>query len=51
MLRLVIAYTGTLAAFCILDFLWLGVVARHYYQAQIGSLLLDRPHWSAAVLS
>jgi uncharacterized membrane protein len=50
MIRLAFAYVGTLAAFCILDFLWLGVVAKGYYQSQIGSLLLDKPHWSAAVL-
>jgi uncharacterized membrane protein len=50
MIRYAIAYVGTLAASCLLDFLWLGIVAKGYYQSKIGSLLLDRPHWRAAVL-
>jgi uncharacterized membrane protein len=50
MTRIAIAYAATLAAFCILDFIWLGFVARGYYQSQIGALLLDKPHWGAAIL-
>jgi uncharacterized membrane protein len=50
MLRLTFAYVGTLATLCILDLLWLGVAAKAFYQSQIGSLLLDRPQWGAAVL-
>ena len=32
------AYAATLVAFCALDFLWLGVVAKAFYQAEVGPL-------------
>ncbi|MEO6564405.1 MAG: DUF2177 family protein [Casimicrobiaceae bacterium] len=50
MSRLVIAYLATLAAFCVLDFVWLGFVARGFYQAQVGALLLAPPKWGVAVM-
>jgi uncharacterized membrane protein len=50
MSRILIAYLATLTAFCILDFLWLGFVARSFYQTQVGSLLLASPKWGVAVL-
>jgi len=50
MSRIVVAYLATLAAFCVLDFIWLGFVARGFYQAQIGTLLLDPPKWGVAVM-
>ncbi len=50
MSRLVIAYLATLAAFCVLDFIWLGFVARGFYQAQVGALLLAQPKWGVAVM-
>ena len=34
----------------VLDFLWLGTVAKSFYRSQIGSLLLDKPNMAAAVL-
>ena len=34
----------------VLDFLWLGMVAKSFYRSQIGSLLLERPNMAAAVL-
>ncbi|MEP7327783.1 MAG: DUF2177 family protein [Betaproteobacteria bacterium] len=46
----VLAYLFTLATFGVLDFIWLGLVARGFYQAQIGSLLLAAPNWGVAVL-
>lgn len=36
--------------FFAIDMLWLGVVARSFYQAQIGSLLKDDVNWTAAFL-
>lgn len=48
MSRLAIAYVATAMAFCGLDFLWLGYVAKGYYQAQVGTLLLDKPNLAVA---
>jgi len=50
MSRLVFVYFATLAAFCVLDFIWLGFVARGFYQAQVGALLLASPKWGVAVM-
>ncbi|NJL08018.1 MAG: DUF2177 family protein [Methylacidiphilales bacterium] len=36
-------YGCTLGVMLALDIMWLGVIARDFYQAQIGPLLLDRP--------
>lgn len=45
----VIAYLATLIAFAIVDTLWLGVVARAFYQAELGSLRAERIDFRAAV--
>ncbi len=50
MTRILVAYVATLAAFCILDFVWIGFIARGFYQAQIGALLLVPPRWGVAAL-
>ncbi len=50
MTRILIAYGATLGAFCVLDFLWIGFVARGFYQAQVGGLLLAPPKWGVAAL-
>lgn len=34
----------------VLDFIWLGFVAKSYYREYIGKLLLDKPNMTAAVL-
>jgi uncharacterized membrane protein len=47
---LIVAYVVALALFCLGDFAWLGFVARGFYRAEIGPLLLDRPRWTAAML-
>jgi uncharacterized membrane protein len=49
MTRALIAYGASLAALCVLDFAWLGFIARNFYQAQIGALLLAKPNWIAAL--
>jgi uncharacterized membrane protein len=41
-------YLATLAAFLAVDMLWLGLVARGFYRAQIGFLLSPSPNWVAA---
>jgi uncharacterized membrane protein len=50
MTRIFVAYIATLAAFCVLDFIWIGFVARGFYQAQVGTLLLAPPRWGVAAL-
>jgi uncharacterized membrane protein len=49
MTRLLVAYATTLIVFCCFDFVWLGWVAKDYYQSQLGGLLLVQPNWAAAV--
>lgn len=49
-MRWLIAYGSTLVAFALLDFAWLGFVARDFYQARLGALLLPKPNWGAAAL-
>lgn len=39
-----------LAVFVACDALWLALLARDFYQAQIGALTLAQPRWGAAVL-
>ncbi len=50
MTRLLLAYAGTLVAFALLDLVWLGYVARGFYQSQVGTLLRTPPRWWAAAL-
>jgi uncharacterized membrane protein len=49
-MRLIIGYVATLVIFCIFDFVWLGFIAKGFYRAQIGGLLLAQPNWAAAIL-
>ena len=49
-MRFVIAYVATLLTFCLVDFIWLGWVAKGFYQSRIGGLLLAQPNWGAAVV-
>ena len=49
MSRLVVAYFAALATLAVLDFLWLGFIAKGFIQAQVGPLMLERPNWMAAV--
>ncbi len=46
--RLVLAYVAAGACLCLLDLLWLGVIARSWYRAQFGALLLENPRMGAA---
>jgi uncharacterized membrane protein len=41
-------YVITLVVFLILDAIWLGLIARRLYQAQIGFIMARRPKWAAA---
>lgn len=48
MSRTLIAYAAALVAVVAADFLWLGYLARGFYAAEIGTLLLPTPNWAAA---
>lgn len=47
---LVVAFAVTAVVFLILDAIWLGVISRNIYQREIGSLLLPKPNFGAAVV-
>lgn len=50
MTQLLVAFVAALIAFCICDFVWLGFLAKSFYQAQIGALMLETPNWTAAAI-
>ncbi len=43
-----IAYIATLVSFLAIDAIWLGVVARKFYQQQLGDLMLPSPNFAVA---
>lgn len=43
MTRYLIAYGASLASLLVLDFLWLGVVMRGFYQTELGAIMHERP--------
>jgi len=43
-------YVVSLVTFLILDFAWLGLIARGFYRQQLGHLLSPDVRWSAAVV-
>jgi uncharacterized membrane protein len=48
MTKYLIAYVGTLFAFLAIDMVWLGLIAKDYYRAGIGHLMLESPNLGAA---
>ena len=43
-------YLVSLAAFVAIDMLWLGLVARSFYQQYLGFLMAPSPNWFAAII-
>lgn len=43
-------YLVTLIAFFAIDMLWLGLVARSFYQQHLGFLMAPSPNWFVAIL-
>ena len=43
-------YLVSLAAFFAIDMLWLGLVARSFYQQHLGFLMAPSPNWFVAIL-
>jgi uncharacterized membrane protein len=50
MSKYLLAYAATLLVFLAADFIWLGFLAKDFYQSQIGGLLLAKPELSAAAV-
>jgi uncharacterized membrane protein len=42
-------YLATLIIFLTVDLVWLGLVARPFYEQQLGVLLVPTPNWVAAL--
>jgi uncharacterized membrane protein len=43
-------YLLTLAAFLVIDMIWLGLVARTFYRKYLGYIMSPSPNWPAAIL-
>jgi uncharacterized membrane protein len=50
MTRYIKLYLVSLAAFLAIDLLWLGLLARSFYQQYLGFLMASSPNWFAAIL-
>lgn len=50
MSRTLIAYVATLVVFAVVDFIWLGFIAKDLYRNGIGHLMAEKPNMTAAVL-
>ncbi len=48
-MQTVIAYVATLAAFTLIDLVWLGVVAKDFYRRELGPLMADPINWTAGL--
>lgn len=48
MTRHLLTYAATFIALALLDFLWLGVIAKGWYRDAIGHLMAPTPNWGAA---
>lgn len=49
-LPLLLTYAASLVVFLILDFVWLGWIARGFYRQQLGHLLSPEVRWLPAVI-
>jgi uncharacterized membrane protein len=50
MMRYFKLYLVSLAAFFAIDMLWLGLVARSFYQQYLGFLMAPSPNWFVAII-
>jgi len=50
MTKTLAGYLVALVVLALLDGLWLGLVAREFYKARLGQLLLEQPVWAVALL-
>jgi len=43
-------YLLTIPVFFLIDMVWLGFIAKNFYQKEIGHLMADDPNWVAAII-
>ncbi len=43
MIKYILVYLVAALVFCLLDFIWLTVLAKDFYRSQIGSMMLEQP--------
>lgn len=43
-------YAAMMAAFLVIDGLWLGLIARGFYRRHLGFLMAPKPNWAAALI-
>lgn len=48
MLVYTLAYLSAALVFCLMDFIWLTLVAKHFYQSRMGFLMLEEVKYSVA---
>ncbi len=46
----IVLFLVTLVVFLIIDLVWLGFIARHFYRNQLGFLMSENTNWGAAVV-
>ncbi len=46
----ILHYILVLAVFLVLDFTWLGLVAKRFYNNQLGFIMRKKPNWFAAII-
>jgi uncharacterized membrane protein len=44
------SYLIALLVFLVIDFIWLGLIAKNFYQQQIGGLMKTNINWPAAII-
>lgn len=49
-MNLIKLYLISLPIFCVIDLLWVGVIAKNFYKEQIGHLMSPEIRWGAALL-
>ncbi len=50
MVKFIQIYLVVLAAFFVIDMIWLGLVAKKFYREQLGSLMRTGVNWPAAII-
>ncbi len=50
MLKFIQIYLVVLAAFFVIDMIWLGLVAKKFYREQLGFLMGAKVYWPAAII-
>jgi len=50
MVKFIQIYLVVLAAFFVIDMIWLGLVAKKFYREQLGSLMRAGVNWPAAII-